>query len=189
MFVHIFCSSCKTPCLLICFFKFTLNIQKTNKCHKYNPINIHTKKKEWNSLNKEKSRSLLLGFLLSFLGLWLLLFFGSSGFFFKLFQSIHGHLGSCGNAGGELVGSSCEWNLASSTLPDSQWKSSHWGLHYHNKCTFPHAGQTYLACCWSSNFLTIFLIAPPYLVPYFPTIPTFLVLLAIVDKNNWNIIN
>ena len=52
--------------------------------------------------------------------------------------------------------------------------------------TFPHDGHTYRACCWSSNFLTIFLMAPPYLVPYFPTIPTFLVLLAIVDKNNTN---
>ena len=51
--------------------------------------------------------------------------------------------------------------------------------------TFPHGGQTYLACCWSSNFLRIFLIAEPYLVPYFPTIPTFLVLLAI---NLFNII-
>jgi hypothetical protein len=40
-----------------------------------------------------------------------------------------------------------------------------------------------LACCWSSNFLTIFLMAPPYLVPYFPTIPTFFVLLAIMDFN------
>ncbi len=45
--------------------------------------------------------------------------------------------------------------------------------------TFPHAGHTYRECCWSSNFLRIFLMAPPYLVPYFPTMPTFLVLLAI----------
>lgn len=144
-------------------------------------------KERVNSLNKEKSRSLLLGLLLSFLGLWLLLFFRGTGFFFKFFQSIHGNLGSGSNTCCKLIGSSCKSYLASSTLPDTQWNSSHWSLHYHHKCTFPHAGQTYLACCWSSNFFTIFLIAPPYLVPYFPTIPTFLVLLAIVDKNNWNI--
>ena len=129
------------------------------------------------------NKSLLFGLLLSLLSLWLLLFLGGSSFFFKLFQSIHCHLGSCGNTCGELISSSSKWNLASSALPDSQCNSSDWSLHYDDGCTFPHAGQTYLACCWSSNFLTIFLMAPPYLVPYFPTIPTFFVLLAIMDFN------
>ena len=61
----------------------------------------------------------MLGRLLSFLSLWLLLFFGSGGFFFELFQSIHGDLGSGGDTGGKLVGSSSEGDLAALALPDS----------------------------------------------------------------------
>lgn len=125
----------------------------------------------------------MLSLLFSLLSLWLLLFLWSSSIFFELFQSIHGDLGSGSNTGGKFVSSSSESDLAAFALPDSTWNSLDGSLNNYAKCTFPHAGQTYLACCWSSNFLTIFLMAPPYLVPYFPTIPTFFVLLAIMDFN------
>ena len=41
--------------------------------------------------------------------------------------------------------------------------------------TFPQNPQMYLACDEISYFRAIFLRAPPYRVPYFPVIPTFLV--------------
>lgn len=81
-------------------------------------------------LNKEKSSSLLFGLLLSFLGLFLLLFFRGAGFILKLFQSIHGHLGSSGDAGGELIGSSSEGNFAGFTLPNSARNSLDGSLNY-----------------------------------------------------------
>ncbi len=91
---------------------------------------------------------------------------------------MHGDLGSGGDAGSELVGTSCEGSLAASALPDAG--SDSFDLLLSGCiCTFPQGGQTYLALCWSSNFLTIFLMAPPYLVPYLPVTPAFLVLLAI----------
>ena len=46
--------------------------------------------------------------------------------------------------------------------------------------TFPQKGDTYLALCVISNFLTTFLREAPYLTPYFPQIPTFFVLFAII---------
>ena len=77
------------------------------------------KKRRSESLNNEKSCSFLSGLLLFFLSFWLLLFFWSGSFFFELFQSIHGDLGSGGDTGGKFVGSSSESDLASLTLPDS----------------------------------------------------------------------
>lgn len=49
--------------------------------------------------------------------------------------------------------------------------------------TFPQKLQVYLLCWAISIFLTIFLSEAPYLVPYLPVIPTFLVLLAWMDTN------
>jgi len=46
--------------------------------------------------------------------------------------------------------------------------------------SFPQKAQVYLECCVISIFLTIFLRDAPYLVPYFPTTPTFFVLFAII---------
>jgi hypothetical protein len=46
---------------------------------------------------------------------------------------------------------------------------------------FPQNGQSYLDFYWVTNFFTIFLNEAPYLVPYLPTIPTFLVLLVIAN--------
>ena len=46
--------------------------------------------------------------------------------------------------------------------------------------SLPEKGETYLALWVISNFLTTFLREAPYLVPYLPTIPAFLVLFAIV---------
>merc|ERR1712061_272570 len=43
----------------------------------------------------------------------------------------------------------------------------------------PQKGDWYFLCWETSIFLTIFLRDAPYRVPYFPTIPTFLVRLAI----------
>jgi hypothetical protein len=60
------------------------------------------------------SSSFLLNFLLN-----LLLFFWCLGFFFKLFQSVHGDFGSGGNASSEFISSSSECNLTSFTFPDS----------------------------------------------------------------------
>ena len=48
---------------------------------------------------------------------------------------------------------------------------------------FPQKLHEYFECCDTSIFLIIFLSEAPYLVPYFPTIPTFLVRLAIVKVN------
>ena len=45
--------------------------------------------------------------------------------------------------------------------------------------SFPQKVQVYLLCWEISIFFTVFLKLAPYLVPYFPVIPTFLVLLAI----------
>ena len=92
-------------------------------------------------LNKEKSCSLLFGLLLSFLGLLLLLFFGGAGFFFELFQSIHGDLGSGGDAGGELIGSSSEGDLASFALPNSARNSLDGSLNYQKDVPFHMRGR------------------------------------------------
>ena len=48
--------------------------------------------------------------------------------------------------------------------------------------SFPQNWQLYFECYEISYFLAIFLRAPPYLVPYFPTIPYFLVLFAMLYK-------
>ena len=48
-----------------------------------------------------------------------------------------------------------------------------------NDITLPQKEQTYLECCWTSNFLIILLREAPYLVPYLPTIPTLTVLFVI----------
>lgn len=126
------------------------------------------------------------GFLLFFLFLVFLLFgrLLILNFLLEFFQPIHGHLGSGCDAGAEFEGSSCKGYFTSFTFPDSTSYSLDTGLWMTIKYTFPHGGQRYLACCWSSNFLTIFLIAEPYRVPYFPVTPTFLVLLAIGLKFN-----
>lgn len=44
----------------------------------------------------------------------------------------------------------------------------------------PQKEQSYLACCWTSNFLVCLLKDEPYLTPNLPVIPTFLVLLVLV---------
>lgn len=51
---------------------------------------------------------------------------------------------------------------------------------------FPQKLQEYLECWDTSIFLIIFLREAPYLVPYFPTIPTFLVRFAILDSYVYN---
>ena len=102
---------------------------------------INVNRKWVNSLNKEKSCSLLLGLLLSFLSLWLLLFFRSGRVFFQLFQSIHRHLGSSGDACGKLVSPSSESYLAALALPDSTWYSLDGSLHYHSKVPFHMPGR------------------------------------------------
>ena len=44
--------------------------------------------------------------------------------------------------------------------------------------TLPQKGHVYFECCEISIFLTVFLREAPYLVPYFPHMPTFFVRLA-----------
>lgn len=46
------------------------------------------------------------------------------------------------------------------------------------KLTFPQKLHEYLLCCVISIFLTILRSEAPYLVPYLPVIPTFLVRFA-----------
>jgi len=60
----------------------------------------------------------LFGFLFSSLWFGLLLFW-SLGFFFELFQSVHGDLGCGGDAGGELISSSGECDLATLAFPNT----------------------------------------------------------------------
>lgn len=63
--------------------------------------------------------------------------------------------------------------------------STHHFMHFHMPtherfmASFPQKVQVYLECWDTSIFLTVFRRLAPYLVPYFPTIPTFLVRLAI----------
>jgi len=121
-------------------------------------------------------------FLCFFFGfLFLLFLFRVVKFLFKFFQTSHCDFGSSSYTGGELESTSCEGRLASTALPNSSCCSSDLWLN-NDTNTLPQAGQTYLARCCNSNFLTIFLIAEPYLVPYFPVTPTFLVLLAIITN-------
>jgi hypothetical protein len=61
---------------------------------------------------------LLLGFSLLLPGLFLLLL-GSVEILSKFFESIHCDFGGGGDAGCELVGSSCEVDSASVTFPNS----------------------------------------------------------------------
>jgi hypothetical protein len=49
---------------------------------------------------------------------------------------------------------------------------------------FPQKAQLYLACWVTSIFLMTFLKVPPYLVPYLPTMPAFLVCFACSNHNN-----
>ncbi len=124
------------------------------------------------------------GFLLLFLflGLFWFFFFGCGiDLLFYFFESVHGDLGSGCNTGCKLKGSSGKGNFASFAFPDSTSNSFYLSLNDESD-TFPHGGQTYLARCWSSNFLTIFLMVEPYRVPYLPVTPTFLVLLAIISQ-------
>lgn len=129
------------------------------------------------SLNNWQSNSFFRFFL--FLFFWLFGRLICLKILFEFFQSVHGDFSSSSYASAEFECSSCEGDFACFTFPDSTSYSFDISLLIFMKCTFPHGGQRYLACCWSSNFLTIFLIAEPYLVPYLPVIPTFLVLLAI----------
>ncbi len=87
------------------------NISKNIRCARSKMIKMKLNRNESDSLF---SSPLFLDF---FLGL--LLFFGGAGFFFELFQSIHGDLGGSGDAGSKLVGSSGESNFASLAFPDS----------------------------------------------------------------------
>ena len=144
---------------------------------------------------------LLSGVLLSFLGFLLLLLLALLLCFclfllflcgnlllsislIKFFESVHGNLGSGGHSSAELVCTSSKHNFASITLPNANSLSSYRSLNI-GMNTFPQWGQTYFACCWSSNFFIIFLRAPPYLVPYLPTMPTFLVLLVISSDGEY----
>ena len=107
--------------------------------------------------------SCLFGLLLLFvllLVLLLLLLDGVGEFLLDLLETVHGDLGSGGDAGGELVGTSCEGGLAALAVPDAGSYSAD-ALLNDGRVTLPQGGQTYLARCWSSNFLTIFLMAPP----------------------------
>ena len=60
------------------------------------------------------------------------------------------------------------------------WWTSSWSGH----STFPENGERYLARLFSSIFLAILRSEAPNRVPYFPTIPTFFVLLDIFINNN-----
>ena len=65
-------------------------------------------------------------------------------------------------------------------------------LHFHTltaslrMASLPQNGHTYVAAEDSHNFFAIFLRAAPYLVPYFPMMPNFLVLLPINGIFNVN---
>lgn len=58
-------------------------------------------------------------------------------------------------------------------------------LHMPTDCLFseffPQKEQVYLMRCATSYFLDIFLREPPYLAPYLPVIPAFLVLFDIAS--------
>ena len=50
--------------------------------------------------------------------------------------------------------------------------------------SLPQKVQVYLECWEISIFFTVFLREAPYLVPYFPVIPTFLVRLATLKASS-----
>jgi hypothetical protein len=118
------------------------------------------------SLNKELtsrllgSLFLLLGGLLLLLVALLLLLGGVGEVLLELLETVHGHLGSGGDRGGELVGAAREGGAAALAAPDAGGHALDLLLSY-QRPTLPQGGQTYLARCWSSNFLTILRMAPP----------------------------
>lgn len=99
-------------------------------------------------LNRAKSLLLsLLGLLLDLDLLGDLFLLGSLiEFLLELLEAVHGDLGSGGDAGGELEGSSSKGDLASIAFPDSTGLSSDLRLNK-LRITLPQGGQMYLARC------------------------------------------
>ena len=102
------------------------------------------------SSNEYLTKSCFFCFLFSFVLLFVLLLGlfldGVGELFLELLETVHGDLGGGGDAGGELVGSSCEAGFAALAAPDAGGDSANLLLSGSMR-TFPQGGQTYLALC------------------------------------------